>query len=167
MEATISSLAVRRSTRSKRIGLVCTVIMVAMAGVGGVLDLAQYNFPLARGLGMPWFVGIILGVCKLLALATFLTRRVPTLREWAYAGLTFGLLGAAACHILSRSPVYYAVPALFDWSFCHCFLPSVASSSKGGPLISGTPIRCPLSEGSRGYTYSVKTRRSPGASAEL
>ena len=117
MEATISSLAVRRSTRSKRIGLVCTVLMVAMAGVGGVLDLAHYNFPLARGLGMPWFVGIILGVCKLLALATFLTRRVPTLREWAYAGLTFGLLGAAACHILSRSPVYYAVPALFDWSF--------------------------------------------------
>jgi hypothetical protein len=117
MEATISSSAVRRSTRSKRIGLVCTVIMVAMAGVGGVLDLAQYNFPLARGLGMPWFVGIILGVCKLLAVATFLTRRVPTLREWAYAGLTFGLLGAAACHILSRSPVYYAVPALFDWSF--------------------------------------------------
>jgi hypothetical protein len=43
--------------------------MVAMAGIGGVLDLAQYNFPLARGLGMPWFVGIILGVCKLLALA--------------------------------------------------------------------------------------------------
>jgi DoxX-like family len=117
METVTTSLEAGRSTRSKRIGLVCTVIMVAMAGVGGVLDLAQFDFPLSRGLGMPWFVGIILGVAKVLAVATFLTRRVPTLREWAYAGLTFELLGAAACHILSHSPVFYAVPALFDWSF--------------------------------------------------
>jgi hypothetical protein len=117
METVTTSLEAGRSTRSKRIGLVCTVIMVAMAGVGGVLDLAQFDFPLSRGLGMPWFVGIILGVAKVLAVATFLTRRVPTLREWAYAGLTFELLGAAACHILSHGPVFYAVPALFDWSF--------------------------------------------------
>ena len=117
METVTTSLEAGRSTRSKRIGLVCTVIMVAMAGVGGVLDLAQFDFPLSRGLGMPWFVGTILGVAKVLAVATFLTRRVPTLREWAYAGLTFELLGAAACHILSHGPVFYAVPALFDWSF--------------------------------------------------
>jgi hypothetical protein len=109
METVTTSLEAGRSTQSQRIGLVCTVIMVAMAGVGGVLDLAQFDFPLSRGLGMPWFVGIILGVAKVLA--------VPTLREWAYAGLTFELLGAAACHILSHGPVFYAVPALFDWSF--------------------------------------------------
>ena len=103
--------------RAERVGQVCTVIMVVMAGVGGVLNLAQFQFPLAQELGLPWFIGIVLGVAKVLGVLTFFTRRFPMLREWAYAGLTFELLGAAGCHILAGISVLHAVPALFDLSF--------------------------------------------------
>ena len=117
MEKVTTSSGMQRSRQAERIGLICTVIMVAMAGVGGVLDLTQFDFPLQHGIGMPHYLAYILGIAKVLAVATFLTRRVPTLREWAYAGLTFELLGAVACHLLSHAPIFYAIPALFDWSF--------------------------------------------------
>jgi DoxX-like family len=107
----------RPLARAERTGQVCTVIMVVMAGVGGVLNLAQFTFPLAQELGLPWFIGIVLGVAKVLGVLTFFTRSFPMLREWAYAGLTFELLGAAGCHILAGISVLHAVPALFDLSF--------------------------------------------------
>lgn len=109
--------AEKRPTRAERIGHVCTVIMVVMAGVGGILNLAQFQFPLAQELGLPWFIGIVLGIAKVLGVLTFLTRRFPVLREWAYAGFTFELLGAAGCHILAGISVLHAGPALFDLSF--------------------------------------------------
>jgi hypothetical protein len=59
--------------------------------------LAQLEFPLSAELGLPWFIGVILGGAKVLGVLTLTTRRFPTLREWAYAGFTFELLGAAAC----------------------------------------------------------------------
>jgi hypothetical protein len=107
----------RPLARAARIGQVCTVIMVVMAGAGGVMNLVQFQFPLAQELGLPWFIGIVLGVAKVLGVLTFFTRRFPMLREWAYAGLTFELLGAAGCHILAGISVLHAVPALFDLSF--------------------------------------------------
>jgi DoxX-like family len=107
----------KRPGRAERIGQVCTVIMVVMAGIGGILNLAQFQFPLAQELGLPWFIGIVLGIAKVLGVLTFLTRRFPMLREWAYAGLTFELLGAAGCHILAGISVLHAGPALFDLSF--------------------------------------------------
>jgi hypothetical protein len=106
----------RRPTRSNRIGLVCTAIMVMMAGAGGVANLAMVKFPLSEELGLPWFISPILGLAKVLAVVPFLTGRLPMLREWAYAGMTFELLGAAACHVLSGSPALHAAPALFDLS---------------------------------------------------
>jgi len=35
------------------------------------------------------------------------------LREWAYAGFTFDLVGAIASHTLSGEPIAQAAPALF------------------------------------------------------
>lgn len=91
--------------------------MLVMAAAGGIANLAGVRFPLAGELGLPWFISPILGTAKVLAVLTFLTRRFPTLREWAYAGLTFELLGAAACHLLAGISVLHAGPALFDLSF--------------------------------------------------
>ena len=103
--------------RSERIGLVCTWIMVLMAGAGGIANLAGVKFPLSMELGMPWFIAPILGIAKVLGVLTFVSRRTPLLREWAYAGLTFELLGAAGCHILAGVSPLHAGPALFDLSF--------------------------------------------------
>ena len=67
----------KRPDRAERLGQVCTVIMVVMAGDGGILNLAQFQFPLAQELGLPWFIGIVLGIAKVLGVLTFLTRRFP------------------------------------------------------------------------------------------
>ena len=49
-------------------------------------------------LGYPDYLMTILGVAKLLGVIALLLPGTPLLKEWAYAGFTFDLLGAAASH---------------------------------------------------------------------
>jgi hypothetical protein len=45
-------------------------------------------------LGYPAHLALFLGAAKLLAVATLLVPGLPRLKEWAYAGLSFDLIGA-------------------------------------------------------------------------
>lgn len=56
-------------------------------------------------LGYPAYFLIILGTAKLLGSLAILQSRVPLLREWAYAGFTFVLLGATASHLFSGDAI--------------------------------------------------------------
>ena len=51
-----------------------------------------------EALGYPEYLMTILGVAQLLGVVALLMPRTPLLKEWAYAGFTFDLLGAAASH---------------------------------------------------------------------
>ena len=65
-------------------------------------------------LGYPAYLLVILGVAKLLGALALLQNRVPTLREWAYAGFTIDLVGATTSHLMSGDPASVAiVPAAF------------------------------------------------------
>jgi hypothetical protein len=65
-------------------------------------------------LGYPIYVMKILGVAKLLGAAAILYGRIPLLKEWAYAGFTFDVIGAFASHIAAGDPFYIAlVPLVF------------------------------------------------------
>ncbi len=105
--------------RVERLGQVATVIMWVMmlfsAGIN-ILGIAP-PFTAAGGLGYPEYVPRMLGVAKLLGCATFLTSRVPRLREWAYAGFTFELLGAAVSHAVVGTGVLHVAAPLFDLGF--------------------------------------------------
>ena len=46
-------------------------------------------------LGYPAYFAVIISVAKVLGAIALLVRRYPTLTEWAYAGFTFDLIGAA------------------------------------------------------------------------
>jgi hypothetical protein len=50
-------------------------------------------------LGYPDYFTAILGVAKLLGIAAIATGISPTLKEWAYAGFTFDVIGAFASHL--------------------------------------------------------------------
>jgi hypothetical protein len=50
-------------------------------------------------LGYPEYFTAILGVAKLLGIAAIATGISPTLKEWAYAGFTFDVIGAFASHL--------------------------------------------------------------------
>lgn len=51
------------------------------------------------GLGYPPYILTILGTAKLIGAIALLQNRLPTLREWAYAGFTINLVAAAASHV--------------------------------------------------------------------
>ena len=56
-------------------------------------------------LGYPAYVATMLGVAKLLAVAAIVTPGHGRVKEWAYAGLSFVLTGAAISHTVSGDPV--------------------------------------------------------------
>lgn len=73
-------------------------------------------------LGYPQYLLVILGTAKLLGAMALIQRRLLTLREWAYAGFTFDLLGATASHIFvgdplgtSLIPVAFLVPLAMSY----------------------------------------------------
>ena len=63
-------------------------------------------------LGYPAYLATFLGVLKLAAIATILTPGLPRLKEWAYAGITFELLGASYSHAASGDSVRFIVTPL-------------------------------------------------------
>jgi len=66
-----------------------------------------------RHLGYPDYFRSLLGVAKLLGVAAILAPPLAVLREWAYAGFAFVMLGAVASHLASGEPPSKALPALF------------------------------------------------------
>jgi uncharacterized membrane protein len=89
--------------------------LFCLAFVGGGLGHLFHADPMAEGmarLGYPAYVMSILGVAKLLGVAALLAPGQPTLKEWAYAGFAFDLIGAAASHLFAGDPIGEAVPPL-------------------------------------------------------
>jgi uncharacterized membrane protein len=65
-------------------------------GMSGITNLAspQDWAPILEQLGYPQYLGPFLGVAKILGAIAVLIPGFPRLKEWAYAGLFFDLLGA-------------------------------------------------------------------------
>lgn len=63
-------------------------------------------------LGYPVYLLSILGIAKLLGVAALLYPRLPRLKEWAYAGFTFDLIGASASHAFSGDPAANVISPL-------------------------------------------------------
>jgi hypothetical protein len=78
-----------------------TALLATECFVGGVMGALQLE-PFKRvvtHLGYPLYFMTILGVCYMSAGVVLLAPRLPRLKEWAYAGLTFIYTGATASHI--------------------------------------------------------------------
>ena len=76
------------------------VVPLAASGIGYLAALA----PIVKGimhLGFPSYLVRFLGVAKLLGAAAILNERFPRIKEWAYAGFTFNLVGASYSHLCS------------------------------------------------------------------
>ncbi|WP_345084008.1 DoxX family protein [Nemorincola caseinilytica] len=74
-----------------------------------------------KTLGYPVYFIYLLGTAKILAAIGLLQPFSPRLREWAYAGLTFTLLGAAISHMATATPfigplIFLGILAL-SWVF--------------------------------------------------
>ncbi len=96
-------------------GLFC-LVMVA----GGAANLlgAAAQVEAMEALGYPLYLMTILGVAKILGVMALLSPKRPILKEWAYAGFTFDLIGASASHGLAGDPVVPTLIPLVVLSLC-------------------------------------------------
>lgn len=60
-------------------------------------------------LGYPAYLSPFLGVARLLALIAIFTPKFHRLKEWAYAGLVFDIVGAIYSQIAVGNPVTYII----------------------------------------------------------
>ena len=88
---------------------ICTGLMIVSLGIGSFLEIISYpaSVQIVTRLGYPEYLVPFLGVARLLALVVILmpVTRFSTLREWAYAGIVFDLIGALYSHIAFGDPV--------------------------------------------------------------
>lgn len=93
---------------------ICTVLFLLMMGFSAVMSF-QHN---PEGDKMMAHIGIIpqiltfLAVFKLLGIIAILMPGFSRLKEWAYAGFTFDVLGAIYLFIIAGDPVQAWAPVL-------------------------------------------------------
>jgi len=76
-------------------------LLTAFMLLGAVPDLLRSSEAVSwiAHLGYPSYLLPFLGVAKILALIAILFPRFPRLKEWAYSGLSFDLIGALYSHL--------------------------------------------------------------------
>lgn len=89
------------------------LVLLPMAG-SGIFEFlghppqqVQQSFQL---LGYPPYLIPMLGFAKLLGAVAILDGRFPRLKEWAYAGYSFNLLGATASHLFAGDSGHAPIP---------------------------------------------------------
>lgn len=88
-------------------GFLCLVF-----AVGGTANLlrAEMQKEIIATLGYPEYLMTLLGVAKILAVIAILVPGYGRLKEWAYAGLCFDMIGAAVSHLFVGDPLSTVVP---------------------------------------------------------
>jgi hypothetical protein len=102
----------RRTTRRVHYGssFLFSFIMIA-AGVADLIRVPS-NVVIFIHLGYPLYVLAMIGVAKLLGALAILYGRPLALKEWAYAGFTFDLVGAIISHAVMGDRQQLIFPAL-------------------------------------------------------
>ncbi|HEY5824209.1 MAG TPA: DoxX family protein [Cyclobacteriaceae bacterium] len=90
---------------------VFTGMVIASQGVGSVvgLILPAHAGEQITSLGYPVYLAPFLDVARILGIVAILKRGNPRLKEWAYAGLMFDVIGALYSHIASGKPLIHMI----------------------------------------------------------
>jgi hypothetical protein len=64
-------------------------------------------------LGYPMYFLTLLGIAKILGVVVVLSPKLPLLKEWAYAGFVFLMLGAIYSHLAVEPSFVAIIPALW------------------------------------------------------
>lgn len=93
--------ATNRTSKAKTIAYWFATGIVVFCMTGGIFELlgAQTTLEGITRLGYPSYIIPALGVGKVLAILTPLWPGLPRLKEWAYAGVIFNMLGALVSHV--------------------------------------------------------------------
>ena len=102
---------------------VCTVLILMMMAwsVYGSFTNNPDGAKIMAHLGYPPYLGKFLGVAKALGIIALLVPGYPRLKEWAYAGFAFDLIGATYSTYAVGEPVS-------SWGFMFIFIALLAGS---------------------------------------
>ena len=75
-------------------------LFMLYGGITHVIATESVN-KLLSDLGYPLYLNAILGVAKIFGAIVILQPKYKTLKEWAYAGFTFDVMGASASYFLN------------------------------------------------------------------
>jgi hypothetical protein len=97
---------------SNRIYWLVTCLMAAFMGMASIPDILRLTPAVAvfTHLGYPAYLLPFLGTAKLLGVIAVVIPGMWTLKQWAYAGLVFDLLGALYSHLSIGDP-----PSAWTW----------------------------------------------------
>jgi DoxX-like family len=93
--------------------------------------------------GYPQQLRILLGIGKLAGAIVLLMPRLPTLKEWAYAGFTFMWIAAVVAHYLASDGALSLLPVVLLESLAVSYVTRSANrggSAKGIPMKRQLPI---------------------------
>lgn len=101
----------KRTKITYTILLVLFSVMMLMDGIAGILQVEDGKKAFDQ-LGYPYYLMTIVGVSKILG-TIGLWQPNKTLKEWAFAGFAFNLLGASASWAMSGGPIeFVAIPLI-------------------------------------------------------
>ena len=99
------------ATKAKAIGYRVTTGLLVFCMTGGIFELLGLK-PTIDGimrLGYPSYIIPALGLGKVLAILAILWPGLPRLKEWAYAGIFFNMMGALVSHVARRDAAWSVV----------------------------------------------------------
>jgi len=93
---------------------IVTGIFLLMMAFSGIASLAspEQSVKFFNTLNMPSYLISFLSIAKLAGVIAILVPGYPRLKEWAYAGLTFDLIGAVYCNYAVGKPTSEWTPIL-------------------------------------------------------
>jgi hypothetical protein len=87
------------------------LLMMAFSGISS-LAAPEKAIEFFKTMNMPSYLISFLSIAKLLGVIAILVPGYPRLKEWAYAGLTFDLIGAVYCNYAVGKPTGEWAPIL-------------------------------------------------------
>jgi hypothetical protein len=91
-------------------GTTSLVAIVPLLAAFAYLTAAPQAVENFRHVGYPQQLRVLLGIAKLAGAIVLLLPRLPTLKEWAYAGFTFMWIAATVAHYLAGDGALFLVP---------------------------------------------------------
>jgi hypothetical protein len=99
------------ASQAKTVAYWVTTGVVVFCMTGGFFELLGVKATVdgITKLGYPSYIIPALGLGKVLAILTLLWPGLPRLKEWAYAGIFFNMLGALVSHVAHEDPTWSVV----------------------------------------------------------
>jgi hypothetical protein len=103
--------ATRHSAKAKTIAYWVTTGLLVFCMTGGFFELLSLETTVdgITRLGYPSYIVPALGLGKVLAIFAILWPGLPRLKEWAYAGIFFNMMGALVSHVARNDAAWTVV----------------------------------------------------------